>query len=590
MKPRRKIRLGDLLVENRMISQRQLEATLAEQKKSGRKLGRVLVDNGFIDENALLNFLSQQLEIPFVDLQTFKLDRETARIIPEMHARRHRALALTDRDGTILVGMADPTDIFAYDELHRVIKRPVELAVVSEPRLLSLFDQVYRRTEEISNLAAELGEELSERDIDLGSLVESNDVQDAPVVKLIQSLFEDAAQINASDIHIEPDEGCLRIRQRIDGVLHEQIMQNHRIAPALVLRLKLISGLDIAEKRLPQDGRFSVRARGRSIDVRLSTMPVQHGESVVMRLLDQTTGLKPLQTLGMPLDVRREFESIIRNPHGMVLVTGPTGSGKTTTLYAALSLLNNAHCKIITAEDPVEYRLPRINQVQVNADIGLTFARVLRSILRQDPDIVLVGEMRDQETVEIGLRAAMTGHLVLSTLHTNDAVGTVSRLHDMGAQGFLVASALNAVVSQRLVRKVCANCVVDADVHPYQAAWLAGQVGDGAATIVTRRGRGCGHCNHTGYLGRFGVYELLAVDDGLRAALTAEDLNLFTARAKEKLRNRSLAAACCTAVARGETTVAEAMRIAGATSLPDETVAPDSRDVDPGTSAQAAAT
>ncbi len=575
MKIRRKIRLGDLLVEHQMISQRQLDATLAEQKKSGRKLGRVLVDNGFIDENSLLSFLSQQLEIPFVDLQTFKLDRETARIIPEMHARRHRALALAQRDRGILVGMADPTDIFAYDELNRVLKKPVELAVVSETRLIGLFDQVYRRTEEISNFAAELGEELSERDIDLGTLAESDNVQDAPVVKLIQSLFEDAVQIGASDIHIEPDEACLRIRQRIDGVLHEHIMEDHRIAPALVLRLKLISGLDISEKRLPQDGRFSVRARDHSIDVRISTLPVQHGESVVMRLLDQTTGLKPLETLGMPLDLRREFDAAIRSPHGMVLVTGPTGSGKTTTLYAALNLLNNASRKIITAEDPVEYRLPRINQVQVNADIGLTFARVLRSVLRQDPDIVLVGEMRDPETVEIGLRAAMTGHLVLSTLHTNDAVSTVSRLHDMGAEGFLVASALNAVVAQRLVRKVCANCIMDTEIKPFQTTWLASYIDD-AATVKAKCGRGCGHCNHTGYLGRFGVYELLLIDDSLRAALTAEDLNLFSSRANEKLGRRSLAAACVAAVARGETTLEEAMRISGITTMIDETIAPNS--------------
>ncbi len=560
---RKKIRLGDLLVENRIISQSQLEAALADQRKSGRKLGRVLVDNGYILESSLLEFLSRQLDLPYIDLRKFKFDRELVRLLPEMHARRHRAMVLREQDEGLLVAMADPTDIFAYDELTRALKRPISLAVVSETELLHAFDTVYRRTEAIESFAEELSEELSERDIDLGRLAVASDVSDAPVVKLIQSLFEDAVQIGASDVHIEPDEHVLRIRQRVDGVLQEQVMDEKRIASALVLRVKLMAGLDISEKRLPQDGRFSVKVKGHTVDVRLSTMPVQHGESVVMRLLDQSAGSLSLEQLGMSLDVRRRFERAISQPHGMVLVTGPTGSGKTTSLYAALSALNAASTKIITVEDPVEYRLPRVNQVQVHTDIGLTFATVLRSVLRQDPDVVLVGEMRDEETVTIGLRAAITGHLVLSTLHTNDAVSTVSRLVDMGAPGYLLASALHAVVAQRLVRRVCENCVRPYKPSDYEASWLAGQLGSERADGALRAGAGCQKCGHTGYRGRLGAYELLEVDDAMRIELAAGNGPGFQHAARAALGSRTLVHSTVAQALQGVTSLEEAMRVAG---------------------------
>ncbi len=563
MRPKKKIRLGDLLVENRMISQRQLEQALVDQKRSGRKLGRVLIDNGFIDEPSLLQFLSRQLGVPYVDLKHFKFEPALVRLIPEMQARRYRALALEERGAGIVVGMADPTDIFAYDELVRILGRAVDVAVVSEPQLLQTFDSVYRRTEEINTFAEELREELSERDIDIGQLVQAADVTDAPVVKLLQSMFEDAVQVGASDIHIEPDETCLRLRQRVDGVLQEQVMDEKRIAPALVLRLKLMAGLNISEKRLPQDGRFSVRIKDHAIDVRMSTMPVQYGESVVLRLLDQSAGLFALDQLGMSLDIRRRFERTIARPHGMVLVTGPTGSGKTTTLYSALNLLNRAQTKIITVEDPVEYRLERINQVQVHAAIGLTFARVLRSVLRQDPDIVLVGEMRDEETVEIGLRAAMTGHLVLSTLHTNDAVSTVNRLLDMNAKGYLVASALTAVIAQRLVRRICDSCAEPAPVSAYRQAWVERQTGAGMDDGALRRGIGCTHCNGSGYQGRVGVYELLEMNDTLRAALAGDETAAFAVEAGKVLGDATLLHGALALALRGVTTLDEVLRIAG---------------------------
>ena len=401
MKPK-KIRIGDLLIANKVISQEQLTAALADQKKSGRKLGRVLIENGYLSEDQLLDFLARQLNISNIDLKRYALKPETVRLIPEVHARRFRVLALEEARDGLLIGMADPTDIFAYDELTRVLRRPLRLAVVREADLLKTIDLMYRRTAEISGLAQELTQELSENDVDLGALAANEALTDAPVVKLLQSIFEDAVQVNASDIHIEPDERELRIRFRQDGVLRVQTVAERRITPALISRLKLMAGLDISEKRLPQDGRFNVRVRDKSIDVRLSTLPTQYGESAVMRLLNQSGGVLDLEQLGMPGDLLGRFRRLIQSPHGMVLVTGPTGSGKTTTLYAALKELNQPAHKIITVEDPVEYRLPGITQVQVNAKIDLTFARVLRTVLRQDPDIVLVGEMRDQETAEQG--------------------------------------------------------------------------------------------------------------------------------------------------------------------------------------------
>lgn len=564
MIPRKKLRIGDLLVEHKTISEGQLATALAEQKKNGLKLGRTLIALGIISEEQLLEFLSRQLQIPFIDLKHYKYKPDVVRLISETMARRYRVIVLDDAKDSALVGMADPTDIFAYDELSRILKRPVREAVVRESDLLRTIDLIYRRTEEISTLAEELSEELSSgADFDLATLAQTSDVTDAPVVKLLQSLFEDAVQIGASDIHIEPDEHVLRIRQRIDGMLHEQVMKEKRIASALVSRLKLMSGLDISEKRLPQDGRFNIRVKARNIDVRLSTMPIQHGESVVMRLLDQSGGTLDLAQVGMPDDLLLRFRRNIHQPHGMVLVTGPTGSGKTTTLYAALNEINSAEKKIITVEDPVEYRLPRVNQVQVNAKIGLSFATVLRTALRQDPDIILVGEMRDQETAEIGLRAAITGHLVLSTLHTNDAISTAIRLIDMGIPGYMVATALDAVISQRLVRRICDSCATEHQPDAHELAWLHAVIGSEAEQIKFRRGSGCPHCNNTGYNGRIGVFELLELDDATADALRRNDTAAFTHAAQQSPLFRPLAHNALTYAAQGVTTIEEVLRVAG---------------------------
>ena len=561
MNPRKKVRLGDLLVENKLISNSQLEGALADQKKSGRKLGRVLIENGYITEDQMLEVLSVQLKIPFVDLLHYKFNPDVIKLIPEIQARRFRAVALSSDDSGIMIGLADPTNIFAYDELSRILSRPIRLAVVRESDLLRTIDTVYRKTEEISGFAEELSDELVEGDIDLAQLLSTADVSDAPVVKLLHSLFEDAIQIKASDIHIEPDENVLRIRQRVDGVLQEHTMDEIRIVPALVLRLKLIAGLDISEKRMPQDGRFSVKVMDHNIDVRLSTMPVQYGESVVMRLLDQTGGSLDLDALGMPETILHRFEALIRRPHGMILVTGPTGSGKTTTLYAALKMLNMPEKKIITVEDPVEYKLPRINQVQVKTDIGLSFARVLRSALRQDPDIVMVGEMRDEETAEIGLRAAMTGHMVLSTLHTNDAVGTVNRLMDIGIKSYLLASALHAILAQRLVRRVCKSCANPAVLDMQQQAWLKAYGNESVFAATFKKGVGCAHCNYTGYQGRIGVYELLEFDQQLSDTLGHGDSASFTRMARNAKGFRSLNIVALQYATEGITTMDEVLRI-----------------------------
>ena len=562
MSIKKKVRIGDLLVEGKKISDAQLQDALAEQKRTGRKLGQVLVDNGIISEEAILDTLSQQLKLPFVDLLHYKFNPDIVRLIPEVQARRFRAIALVRDDKSILVGMADPTNIFAYDELSRILDRPLRLAVVKEIDLLKTLDTVYRKTEQISDFAEKLSTELAEGDIDLRQLAESADVTEAPVVRMLQSLFEDAVQIGASDIHIEPDESLLRIRQRVDGILQEHIVNEIRIAPALVLRLKLMAGLDISEKRLPQDGRFSLRINDRNIDVRMSTMPIQHGESAVMRLLDQTGGVRDMDQLGMTDTMRVRVEALVQRPHGMFLVTGPTGSGKTTTLYAALKLLNTPENKIITVEDPVEYRVPRLNQIQVHAEIGRTFGRVLRSALRHDPDIILIGEMRDEETAEIAIRAAMTGHMVLSTLHTNDALSTVNRLLDMGIKNYLLASSLHAIVAQRLVRRICLSCIQPAQPDPREMAWLQSFRGITLDMNAFRRGAGCAHCNHVGYAGRIGVYELLEFHRGLTEVLARGDSTEFFRIARQAEGFESLEKVALRYAMDGITTVSEVMRIA----------------------------
>ena len=554
-----KLRLGDVLVQQRLISQEQLQQTLELQRQTGKKVGRLLIESGVITEELLANGLARQLRIPFVNLKTFPFRGDVVKLLPESAARRFRALVLEDKGDSLLVALADPLDLAAYDELHRILKRNIAIAAVPESQLPLALDRLYRRTEEISGLARALEKDLGDA-VDFGELTASVGLEGAPVVRLLQSMFEDATQVGASDVHIEPQESGLQIRVRVDGVLQTQTQADKRIGGALAQRLKLMAGLDISEKRLPQDGRFSVRLKDTTLDVRLSTLPTNYGESVVMRLLNQGGGMRRLDTIGMPAHMLTRFREVLSRSSGLVLVTGPTGSGKTTTLYAALAEINAAELKVITVEDPVEYRLPGLTQVQVNDKIELTFARVLRATLRQDPDVILVGEMRDAETAEIGLRAAITGHLVLSTLHTRDAMSTPFRLLDMGVPAFMVATSLQAVIAQRLVRLNCDVCAEPHEPTAQESAWLAGMLPEGE-TLVAKKGRGCSACNGTGYAGRQGVYELLEMDAVLTQAATRSDPAAFMTAARERMAGHTLAFHALELVRLGRTSLAEALRI-----------------------------
>ncbi|HJV69177.1 GspE/PulE family protein [Ideonella sp.] len=560
-----RIRLGDLLIQEQLISPAQLEQALTAQKQSGRKLGRIFIDSGFVTEAQIAKAVAHQLRAPFVELAGRMIRPEIARLLPEVQARRLRALPLEETAAGLRVAMADPTDLAAWDELNRLLKREIELAVAAESQLLAALDRSYHSTEEIAGHAQALQTELASVTQEFGDLLglSTATTEDAPVVRLLHSVFEEALRVRASDIHIEPQERALRIRFRIDGVLHVQTEADAKIASAVALRLKLMSGLDISEKRLPQDGRFHVKLRaGNNVDVRISTMPTQHGESVVMRLLTQESGLLSLDKLDLPPAVAKALQRAIARPSGMVLVTGPTGSGKTTTLYAALSALNTTGRKIITVEDPVEYRLPGINQVQVMDKIELGFGRVLRAALRQDPDVILVGEMRDQTTAEIGLRAALTGHLVLSTLHTNDAPSTPLRLIDMGVPRYMVAMSLQLVLAQRLVRLICTHCATDVEPDPHQHEWLALELGDSVGRHRFRHGRGCPVCNDTGYSGRSGVYEFVEMTQELVETMNHGSPADFARAARRQMAGASLRSDAVRLATEGRTTIDEAMRVA----------------------------
>jgi len=560
--PKLKMRLGDLLVHESIITNEQLMQALNSQKSTGRKLGDTLIELGYIGEKQILEFLAQQLDVPFLDISQRRIPNEVASLLPEVHARRLRALIIEDQGDSVLIGMSDPADLGGLDQLEQMLApKRLKLAVVMESQLFEAFDGLYRRTADIESFASQLEEEYDQTsDFDMSaSFIDEGG--DATVGKLLQSVFEDAIQMRASDIHIEPDEKLLRIRQRIDGVLQENVLKENKIASAMVLRLKLMAGLDISEKRLPQDGRFNLQIKGHAVDVRMSTMPVQYGESVVMRLLDQSAGLLTLDETGMPADLVERLRNQLSRPHGMVLVTGPTGSGKTTTLYAALGELNQSSSKIITVEDPVEYRMSRVNQVQINAKIGLTFSSVLRTSLRQDPDIIMVGEMRDGETVEIGLRGALTGHLVLSTLHTNDAITSALRLIDMGAAGFLVGSALRAVIAQRLVRKICENCAIDYVPTSQEKLWLTHLTGKSVDDITFKKGKGCQSCQYIGYRGRIGVFELLEMNEPMMTALKKNDAEQFTQLSKDNPSFNPLSHVAFDYACQGITTVDEVLKL-----------------------------
>ena len=555
--------LGEALIDQGWLTPKQLSDALQEQKRTGQKLGQILLDNNFVSDEQIAQVLAAQQNLPFIDLKRFTIQRDKSRLLGEMQARKYRAILLEERKDTYLVAISDPFNLSAQDALSVLLKRPIEYVVVSNEQLSATIDRLYLKDEQLTEFARAIESDV-DRDsniVNLNRISSTVDDTDAPVVKLLQTVFREAAQLRASDIHFEAQEKKLVVRFRIDGALHTHAEADLKISPPLVVKLKLMAGLDIAEKRLPQDGRISVRVdEARQLDIRMSTMPTQYGESVVLRILMQSQGIRDLEALGMSDDVYQRFVDAINTPNGIVLATGPTGSGKTTTLYGALTKLNSPEVKILTCEDPVEYRIPGINQVQVNDKIGLTFPTVLRSFLRQDPDVLLVGEIRDGETAEIAVRAAMTGHLVLSTLHTNDAVSTPSRLLDMGIPGFLIATTLRAVLSQRLLRLVCTECAQPYELLPDEQAWIRRYYGDIPQGARLQHGAGCQHCNGSGYHGRIGIYELLDMTHELALALHTGNPAEFESVARKQIGHGSLMHQGFTLAFDGRTTVSEVIK------------------------------
>ncbi len=552
---------GDALLAKGLVSEAQLTEALGEIDGGGiGGLSEVLSRRGIVDEKTLLGVLASQLKVPFIDISHWPVPESGAKSLSELQARRNRALVLIDDPDRPTVGMVDPDDFEAKERLERAIKRPFRVALISGSLLADAFGRVYSKDYEIAQLADEVSEEVGARTLTLDPIAPNED-SSAAVVRLVDSVFADAVRMNASDIHVQPERDRLLLRYRVDGVLQEQILREHRVSAALVSRLKLMANLDIAEKRLPQDGRLSLVAHGQQVNVRVATMPSPYGETVVMRLLYQGGALRELDMLGLPEDILAYLKVDIRRPNGMILVTGPTGSGKTTTLYAALSEINEAGRKIITVEDPIEYMLPRISQVQINPRAGLHFADVLRATLRHDPDIIMVGEMRDTETLDIGMRAAMTGHLVFSTLHTRNAIATVNRLVDMGAQPYMIASVVNTVISQQLIRRICDTCRWPDALTESESRFIDVVAPNRLDGVEITRGTGCVRCQETGYLGRVALHEMLRIDATLAEAMRSGEMQHFAETARKQQGYRSMLDRGLDAVARGETTVSEVMRV-----------------------------
>jgi type IV pilus assembly protein PilB len=502
--------VGTLLVADNLVTQDQVDAGLAEQSASGKPIGRILVERGQLSEVDLARVLAAQAGLEFVDLAEYPVDRGAVGLIPEPVARRYRALPIGWSEGRLVVAMADPTNVFALDDIHALTKAEVQAVVVTKDQLLEALDRFHRLEGEAGEVAQIAADSVIAADEESQG---REAVDEAPIVRFVNLLITQAVADRASDIHVEPAESDLRIRFRVDGVLHEVMRSPRSIQAGVISRLKIMADINIAERRLPQDGRMSLTVGGRTIDLRVATHPTVHGEKVVLRILDTSQARLDLADLGFRPEALRRYEACYRKPYGTILVTGPTGSGKSTTLYATLNLLNQDDRNIITVEDPVEYRLAGVNQIQVNPRAGLTFAAALRSILRADPDIILVGEIRDRETAVIAIEAALTGHLVLSTLHTNDAASTPMRLIEMGVEPFLVTSALDCVVAQRLARRLCERCKVPYEPTPaelVEADWRAAELGERPQLY---RPAGCPACSRTGYRGRLAIQEVMVMSE-----------------------------------------------------------------------------
>ncbi len=604
------VKLGDLLLKAKLITQDQLEAALKLQREEGGKLGEALVRVGAVSESDITETLSQQFGVPSIDLSSFSIDPAVIKIVPGEVARKYGVLPVNKTGATLTIAMGDPTNVFAMDDIKFMTGYNVEPVVASEVALRKAIDKHYGtprsvvlkekskpggtfvpdanledvmassaltiddmagvglgelNMDEITGIEAGADVDVLKQDegeeIDLSDLTKST--ESAPIIKVSNLILIEALKAGASDIHVEPYEKEFRVRFRIDGVLHNIMALPMRTRDPLVSRLKIMAKLDISEKRLPQDGRIKIRLRveerSRDLDLRVSTVPTQFGEKVVMRLLDKTKLQLDMTQLGFDQEALRRFKDAIDRPYGIVLVTGPTGSGKTNTLYSAIAALNDPTVNIMTAEDPIEFNLAGINQVQMKEQIGLTFASALRSFLRQDPDIILVGEIRDFETAEIAVKAALTGHLVLSTLHTNDAPSTINRLMNMGIEPFLVATSINAICAQRLVRRICSNCAEDMETPP-QMLIQVGFAPDEVKTLKVKRGRGCERCNNGGYKGRIGLFEALQFSDEIRDMILSGASSIELKRKAIEEGMISLRMAGLQKIREGVTTLEEVLR------------------------------
>ncbi len=559
-------RLGALLMNAHLISEDQLQQALAKQKKEGGRLGSNLVQMGFVQEERLISFLSQQYGIPSVDVTNFEIDPEVVKLIPSEVAQKYMIIPINRTGSTLTIAMVDPSNVFAIDDVKFMTGYNVEPVVASEGSIKSAIDRYYDSADMLQTVMQDIQDEINidiieddiEDNIDLGEIKQA--VEDAPVVKLVNLILSEAIKKGASDIHIEPYEKDFRVRYRIDGVLYETMAPPKRLKDALTSRLKIMAELDIAERRLPQDGRIKLKMKGKEVDLRVSTLPTLFGEKVVMRILDKSNLMLDMTKLGFEPEALKKLQDAIFSPYGMVLVTGPTGSGKSTTLYSAMGQINNPEINIMTAEDPVEYNLFGINQVQMKEEIGLNFAAALRSFLRQDPDVVMVGEIRDYETAEIAVKAALTGHLVLSTLHTNDAPSTINRLLNMGIEPFLVASSVILIMAQRLARRICHECKQQVEI-PEKTLIDIGLTPKQASSITCYQGTGCSNCSDTGYKGRVGLYEVMPIDEQIRelileGASAAEIKQIAIRNGMQSLRMSALQK-----LMDGETTLDEVLRV-----------------------------
>ncbi len=553
--------LGERLVAEGYLTAEQLRAAAQEEGQGRAPLHKVLVARGLVPADVVATHLAEEVGLPFVRLSDFSVDAEVLKVVPEELCRRHRIFPLFRIGDTLTVATAEPSDIVALDQAKRASGLEVDAAVATEAEILQALDHHYGTQGSIAEIIKGIDFRGLGLDDERGVSPErlANVAEVAPIVKLVNALIASAVTERASDIHIEPDEDTLHIRVRVDGLLREAVALPKHLQPAVISRVKILADLDIADSRMPKDGRFGFTVDDREIDLRVSTFPTIYGENVVLRILDKGGGPMRLEDLGFSEEMLDQYRRVIARPYGLILVTGPTGSGKTTTLYATLGILNSAEKNIITIEDPVEYHLKMVRQSQVNPKAGLTFASGIRSILRQDPDIIMVGEVRDLETAQTAVQAALTGHLVLTTLHTNDAVGAITRLLDMGVEPFLIASAVIGVVAQRLVRTICPRCKEGYAAPPQLRALLG--IREGGAALTFSRGRGCQFCRDAGYRGRVGIFEFLTMSDRLRELVLARASAAELKRVAIQDGMRDLRFDGLRKAARGVTSIEEVLRV-----------------------------